>query len=94
MPRLIKNISTSISETHNANIKIMGVSGRLDIEDYIETKGLLGLIQNFLHANAITELLIDGTDVYRSPDDGNHPTPSVYGLYTNYDYSELTISYT
>ena len=93
MPVLVKKVEGQVETNLKASVKIMGISSAMDLEDYINIPSLIGLLQNFSKVMSATELFIDGVDVYRMPDDGNHPTLTRYGLKTNTEYSELLIDY-
>lgn len=93
MPKLIQQIQGEIGAEYQGNVRILGILSSLGLEDYIKVQGLTAMLQNFLHAASVTELLVDGLDAYRMPDDGYHPVLSVYGYKPNSKYTELTISY-
>lgn len=93
MPKLINNIEGEVGTENIDSIQYFQLTAAMDIEDYVCVPGLIAIIQNYMFAKSVTELFVDDVNVYRIPDNGNHPVLDNYGYSTNQSFTELIISY-
>ena len=80
MPQLLKNIKGSIVENIMGDINyVIGVSGEIQREDYINLNGFVAYLQNFTRVMSLTEMQV----------------PSEFGLKNTYnvEINTLEISY-
>jgi len=80
MPQLLKNIQGSIVENIMGDINyVIGVSGEIQREDYINLNGFVAYLQNFSRVMSLTEMQV----------------PSEFGLKNTYnvEINTLEISY-
>jgi hypothetical protein len=80
MPQLLKNIQGSIVENIMGDINyVIGVSGEIQREDYINLNGFVAYLQNFTRVMSLTEMQV----------------PSEFGLKNTYnvEINTLEISY-